>query len=430
MEKSIVNFLSQMDIEEGDCTEAENLFKDIDESDLNILRKIESVLGQRINSLEHSFVDLGGDSLSYIRVSLHLEKHLGYLPSGWEKKPLKVLFNEKSKKSVSNIWSSIEIPILLRAVAITFVVFSHLGITWQNGALVLFVLSGISYGKFLRPNIFQTGSLKGVLRFILRYGIPAGLWQLLRSFIFRRFWFPDIILLGTMFQKPGDGHWTLWFLDILTACLLIMSVFSLIEFRWRNRIIKPDSKGEYRFRTDFIILLLTMAGTIFQVSTGWWNGIPGETSVGPFRWLWLIAFGTAISEVTGNRHRILLSGVLLLTLISDLLYIPILTPSFGWYDALFYISILLTIWVGSFRIPKIVKPVIVEIAAASLFIYIINIVVITRLLPLIGITSFWPVQTTAVLIVGIIVYRMWNIVLKIWAKWTDKIIDKETAKPF
>lgn len=393
-----------------------------------IVAKIEAVLGQPIKDIGRSFVDLGGDSLSFIQVALVLERALGQLPRGWEKLPLRTLFNPARPASKARTWTSLEVPLFFRAVGILLVVLSHTKVVDLLGTSVLFVISGISFGKFQRPAIFQTGSVQGVLRFILRYGVPAGLWQLMRSLTFHRYWLPDLVLLGTMLQKPGEGHWTLWYLDILTANVLLLSGIALLNVRWRRARGANRSDGR-RFGFDCGVVLAGMGLAVVQVWTGWWNGQLGVSNVGPFLWFWLVAFGVAISQAAGSRPRALLTGLLALPLASAALKVPVLGTAFGFLDVLFYGATLCLIWLDTLKIPRFLKGVTLEVASASLFIYILNVFVISQLLPRFGVPPWWPLQTVAAVSAGVIANRGWNWLLSVLTVWARHLQAGPTGLP-
>ena len=105
-----------------------------------------------------SFVEMGGDSLSYINISFLIEKHIGYLPKSWEYIPfielslIETQFTKTDKKSFSEIFL-LKVPhtILLRAIGIIFIVLSHAGIFLGSGTSTLFIISGISIARFQLP---------------------------------------------------------------------------------------------------------------------------------------------------------------------------------------------------------------------------------------------------------------------------------------
>jgi acyl carrier protein len=79
---------------------------------------------------EGSFVLLGGDSLSYVHVSMQIESHLGYLPDDWENRSLRAL---EALEPGGGGASRIETGALVRALAITGVVLSHSKLMYISG---------------------------------------------------------------------------------------------------------------------------------------------------------------------------------------------------------------------------------------------------------------------------------------------------------
>src|SRR4029079_15069708 len=76
---------------------------------------------------EASFVDLGGNSLSYVTMSVRLERALARLPADWQRLPLRELeAMPKSPRRWRPWWgATLESSVALRAIAIFFIVGSH-----------------------------------------------------------------------------------------------------------------------------------------------------------------------------------------------------------------------------------------------------------------------------------------------------------------
>jgi hypothetical protein len=74
-----------------------------------------------------SFVDLGGNSLSYVTMSVRLERALGRLPADWQRLPLRELdVMPKPERRWWPCWgATFETSVALRAIAILFIVGSH-----------------------------------------------------------------------------------------------------------------------------------------------------------------------------------------------------------------------------------------------------------------------------------------------------------------
>ena len=106
-----------------------------------------------------SFVDLGGNSLSYVTMSVRLERALGRLPADWQRLPLREL--EAMPKPPRRWWpwwgATLETSVALRAVAIVLIVGSHAGLyeLW-GGAHVLLGIAGYNFGRFCLTPVPRT----------------------------------------------------------------------------------------------------------------------------------------------------------------------------------------------------------------------------------------------------------------------------------
>ncbi len=107
-----------------------------------------------------SFVDLGGNSLSYVTMSVRLERALGRLPADWQRLPLREL--EAMPKPARRWWpwwgATLETSVALRAVAIVLIVGSHAGLyeLW-GGAHLLLGIAGYNFGRFCLTPVPRTG---------------------------------------------------------------------------------------------------------------------------------------------------------------------------------------------------------------------------------------------------------------------------------
>ena len=356
----------------------------------------------------NSFVSLGGDSLSYVAVAFALEDLIPRLPAHWERLTVRELGLLAAQSGADldggrPFWSALEALVLFRALGILLVVLDHTHTFYLNGTSILFVISGISFGKFMYPRLLATGNPDGVFRFIAKFAIPAGLWQILRIGYSGQVWLPDIFLLGTMFQNPSGGHITFWYLDILAANTLLLTILALLQ----RRLLGASAERGY-----FVMglwwtglgLLLSFA----QVASGFWNGELGVSSVAPFKWLWMLALGVAISQVGQSSQRLILTLFLACVGLGDWLAPVSIGGSFEQSDISFYVAVLMLIWFERIPFPRVLQSTVVVIASASLFIYIVNYSAIIHLMPLLHLPAWWPLEVAVATAVGIGVSTAWN----------------------
>ncbi len=106
---------------------------------------------------EASFIDLGGNSLSYVMMSVRLERALGKLPSDWQRLPIREL--EGSLRPARRRWweSTLETSVALRAAAIVLIVGSHAELfkLW-GGAHILLGVAGYNFARFCLTPVPRT----------------------------------------------------------------------------------------------------------------------------------------------------------------------------------------------------------------------------------------------------------------------------------
>lgn len=369
-----------------------------------IISEIQNTLGIQVDDLSKSFVDLGGDSLSYIRVSLIIEDELGSLPPGWELTPLGQLDAQTTgdRSPDKSKWVTVETSIALRALAIFFVVLGHATPFQFIGTSTLFVISGMSFGKFFRRGLIETGNWRPVIRFILKFGIPAGLWQALAILTgAHAFWLPDLFLMGTYIRESTHPHYTLWYLDVLAANVLIISAISIFY----GKLFKSKGPG---FSIDFVLVLIGLLISFLQVGTNWWNGTLGLTSVAPFKWFWMLALGVAIAQAQTVKEKSVVSVLLAVIGLATLVELPKIAGSFAQLDGFFFIAVSALIWLDRINIPRFSRRPVIAMASASLFIYIVNNTVIQQSRKLLKFEGSWPIEIVLAIVVGILCSWIWN----------------------
>jgi hypothetical protein len=320
------------------------LVANLDETTRRLIAGFEESLGLKIANVDKSFVDLGGDSLSYIRASMIIEDILGYVPSDWEKRSvaeLSRLGNATVGAAARSWWTRMDSTVLFRAISIFVVTLSHTGsYTFFTATSALFVISGMNFSKFLRPGIRDTGNLGPTLQFIARFAIPAALWQATRGFAFHQFWIPDLLLLGTFFENPNAAHFTFWFLDVLAANVLLLAVITRFGFKLRGRRPVEEDVRKSSFWSYLLWCMAALGIAFAQVFSGWWDGDPGETDVAPFKWLWMLALGILITQANTKTRKGLVTGLLGCLALLACSGLPYVERFLGQTDAFVFVSIL------------------------------------------------------------------------------------------
>ncbi len=166
-----------------------------------------------------SFVDLGGNSLSYVTMSVRLERALGQLPADWQRLPLRELeAMPKAVRKRSSWWgATLETSVALRAVAILFIVGSHAGLfeLW-GGAHLLLGIAGYNFGRFCLTPVFRVDRVRHLRNTIGWIAVPSVIWVTI-ALLLTRDYTPTNLLLANKFLGPHDSMTAgrLWFVEVL-----------------------------------------------------------------------------------------------------------------------------------------------------------------------------------------------------------------------
>jgi amino acid adenylation domain-containing protein len=382
----------------------------LDERMRRLVAGIEDALDARVDSLEKSFLDLGGDSLSYIRASIVIEDLLGWLPRDWETKPLSEFPRLWAKQATvaRQTWVSVEVTVFFRAISIIMLLMSHTRFPFLVATSTLLVISGMNFGRFVRPAIRNSGDLWPTANLILKFAIPAGLWQALRSQWMNSWWLPNLFLLGTFFQNPNKPLYTLWYLDVLAANLILLTTISWLGYFLRSRRADATLSTD-TFWTDLLWVVIGLAIAAAQVLNGWWDGLVGTDSVAPFKWFWMIALGVLITHANINPRKCAITGILAALAAAAYSGIPQLTSVLFAVDPFFFFALALMVWVDRIPIPRPLHAPIMVVASSTLFIYIVNYTVITHIMPkLLHLPAWWPLEVAMCLSCGVLAQFLWN----------------------
>ncbi len=390
----------------------------LDEKTVQIIHGLEEILSCRIQNPDITFIELGGDSLSFINATLMIEKTIGSAPDGWESLPISELVNQVSAKTQEQVQKrshpqliTMETSVLLRALSICLVVLWHMEVLFIPATSMLFVLSGASFARFLAPSIRTAGNIKPVLIFILGFGVPTLLWQLARFVMVGDAWWPQLFMLGTLIPDPEFPLWPFWYLDVLTSNLLLMAVAWWLVCTWQRGSANSMAHRLDSFQWSIAISLFCFVLAVLQVTLDVFNGEIAKESVAPFRWTWLLPLGMAMYYANTNARKSLVSGIAVI-LCATIYLSEALHDLAPLIDLSFIASVLLVIWVPKVKILALLKQPILLLASSTLFIYILHWTVLYHM-PKTGLPD-WPVlQFCLAMMVGIIAQQIWNRVMPV-----------------
>lgn len=327
-----------------------------------------------------TFASLGGDSLTYIQASFAIEKRLGYLPDGWEQLTIGALeayeagggpgagaSTKKEDDKPSTI--AVDMDVILRAIAITFVVYNHtrpeMAPVARGAMSVLLMAAGQTLARFRSESLFRGEAFSLVKTTFVRYMIPyLGILVVYLS-LKRKLDLASLFLISTFFETRGGTFLEpFWFIEVFFHLALVIGVlFSIPPLRKAVRN-QPFAWGFAAFAG---LSALHVASNMFQFTI-------------PLLILWsgIFTLGWCVHFAQTTREKVFLS----LTALG----MPWLTPR-GYEVA---VVLLLVIWIP--RVPLFFGPVktfVGKIAAASFQIYIFHTIVITALGLIEGMRGSW-----------------------------------------
>ena len=330
-----------------------------------------------------SFVDLGGDSLTYVGVSADLEHALGHLPDRWDTIPLGELATMATGTDTPSRWPRLESVIVLRALAIVLVIGEHDHLwTWLGGAHLLLAVAGWTFSRFLLTRADDGSRLPArILRSAALIAVPSSLWILLRATMTGSVHYADALLLGSVFHPLVQGY---WFVDslvqILVGIAVLFSVPAVRRFERRHRFALPAT---------------VLAGSLTLWLVPSYDQTVSSDLYSTHLTVWLFVLGWMVHRATTPAQRAAAAAATV-----------VLVPSFFGTEyeraAIVLVGLLVLLFVDRVRVPRALVTPITSIAGASLGIYLTHF----ALLPLLGVGLPPAVLVALGLGVGIVAWRL------------------------
>jgi acyl-coenzyme A synthetase/AMP-(fatty) acid ligase len=304
--------------------------------------------------LDASFVDLGGNSLSYVTMSVRLERALGRLPADWQRLSLREL--EAMPKPARRWWpwwgATLETSVALRAVAILLIVGSHAGLfeRW-GGAHLLLGIAGYNFGRFCLTPVPRTDRVWHLRTTIAWIAGPSVAWIVI-ALIITDDYAPTNLLLANKFLGPHDSMTAgrLWFVEVLVWILVALAALC-----WLPVVDRLERQRPFAVAVAFLAVGLALRYDILGLHLGrdaWFTVLA----------FWFFAVGWAAAKASTTLQRAAVTVVLIISL-------------HGYFDRterelLVLAGFALLIWLSALRCPPAATVVAGVIAEASLYIYL------------------------------------------------------------
>ncbi|MEU7112948.1 AMP-binding protein [Streptomyces sp. NPDC046182] len=300
---------------------------------------------------ESTFVGLGGDSLSYVEMSLHLEQRLGRLPASWHTTPIRDL-RAPASKPPSRI-RALETSVALRAVAIVCVVASHVRLVEiRGGAHLLLAVAGFNFARFLLTSAERRERVRRTGRSIARIALPCVAWTAFAILIGAGYDLSNLLLLhNALFPQDMGPGLHLWFVEALVYILL--TVLALLA-------VPAVDRAERRFPFGLPLALVAL-GLLTRYEL---VGLPERSQItDAVTVFWLFALGWAAAKARTTPHRLLVTLAALTT-------VPGFFPGEPRREAFVLIGFVLLVWFPTLPSHHRINQAAGLLAASSLSIYL------------------------------------------------------------
>lgn len=322
----------------------------------DLCRLYAEILDRAEVSGDSSFVSLGGDSLSYVEMSLRLEEALGTLPPDWHATPIHALPSRAPRRVTrpAGRRRTLETGIALRAIGIVLIVSSHIPVFLvQGGAHVLLGVAGFNFARFHLTDAPRRERVRGLARSILRVAVPSMLWIAFALALTGEYDLANVVLANSLLEQDNSHpEWRYWFVEALVYFLTALTALLAVPL-----LDRAERRSPFGFALGLVGLgvigrydPLGLAHVRFHLS--------------PTVVFFLFALGWAAARARTAPQRLWLTAVLLLT-------VPGLFPAGQPLRTSFVVAgLALLIWIPVLPSLDLVNRVAGVLAGSSLYIYL------------------------------------------------------------
>jgi len=302
---------------------------------------------------DDSFVALGGDSLSYVEMSVQLESLLGSLPDDWHVQPAASL-EARQGSSRSRLWSRLDLTVLLRAVAIVLVVGSHANVFMvMGGAHVLLGVAGYNVARFTLALPERRERVRHLAGSVGRIVVPSVAWIALVTVLAAGYGWPNL-LLSNWWLGPDrwTDAWQFWYVEALV--LILVATLALVAVPRLN---------VWERREPFLVAVAVVAGALalrFELIP---LGSGSDRIHSPAYVAFAFAVGWAAAQAKTFAQRLVVSALVLVS-------VPGFFVDDRQRDLVVVGGLLLLVWVQQVWVPRSLVRLLGALAGASLWIYL------------------------------------------------------------
>jgi acyl-CoA synthetase (AMP-forming)/AMP-acid ligase II len=403
-------------------------------SKLSVRSMFAEALGNKIPLRDtDSFTSIGGDSLSYLNISLQLEEALGYLPEEWERMSIHELELLRPTRSAL-MWLPVET--IVRNVAIFSVVANHLvDAKLDGGAIVLILLVGYSLAKYDGDRLpssrlvnFFWSKLSRIL--VLYYFIVFSYFIATWGQYSLADALPWLLLVPN-YDELSTSLYAYWFIGAYAQLvLLVAAVWQLPAIR-RIFSERKTSFGYVALLVGFVIALIAERETPASLLYRNTFAIFHVCMLG-----WCAFFAKSLQEKAIVSACAVLSVILFWS-----------NPNVEWkpiyFDLFFLAGCLSVTWLGRVPVPRAIGSFLMWMASISFYIYIMHMIIVYIVLEDFSIKLYtdWREKLLAGIVITVVGYLLSVILAALAARfmaliegrirrfWTDRQPPSGAARP-
>ncbi|MFV3289035.1 amino acid adenylation domain-containing protein [Pseudomonas sp. NY11955] len=352
-----------------------------------------------------SFVELGGDSLSFVQASRVLEELIGHLPERWETLPVCQLAELSAPPK--GVWRVMEMPVFVRMLAIILIVVGHLSefdhwlIVGETS--VLFLVSGISLARFQLKAIEERGDARTLFKSLAAIVVPTLLYTALIQLVFDRLHWQSLLLVSNWFPASEVSLFNYWYIEVLVQMIVIIGL--VLSIRRVRQVVVADPFRCLIVAACALVALDVLINQFVFDASALLHRVPQH-------FLAVMVLGMAVHHADTTARKWVASAVAVLVVGElDLMAVA----GVGWQAFTRYVDIALPamlalIWFRSVPVPALVARAGAVIASSTLFIYLTHF----QFQSVADHVSRHPLfEVTLALAGGVMVAYCWNTLLRL-----------------
>ena len=327
-------------------------------TDATVQDAFESIVGPVSSPSTQTFASLGGDSFSYVEMSIRLETLIGTLPTDWHLQSVSKLtaLANNHEPSRSKRWARLDTSVMIRALAIVLIVCTHMGLyRLPGGAHTLLLVLGYNVARFQLSSADAPGRLRKVSTTIARVAVPTVAWIGTQMLLFGGYSLGALFLVNNYFGSAWrrDGRWEYWYFETFVQSMIVIGLLFAIP-----AVRRAERRTPFGFALVVVAVTLVFRFQIIELGDSY-NSMFRPHMVASF-----IALGWAAQRARRVWQGLLVTALLVGTSVGY----------FGQVDREWRIILLgaALIWLPTIPVPRLAARPIGVIAAASMHIFLIH----------------------------------------------------------